>query len=190
MLKKFWNDPVWSKVIGGVILAAILAIGGLLAPVRTFLLTGSPVPHWMAVLLFLILGFEMVILLALVSTRTVRITPVGEVDIVEHPGAHFPLKVYRTMRNDSTDCVEVLLKDYVAKAVSLKKFVTGVLQVKLREFCPVEEGVERIPVLPGQQFKAWVGADEKFTKVQLEQLRGKIGTLVFAVNGRRVEMHL
>ena len=67
----------------------------------------------------------------------------------------------------------------------------SVLQVKLREWYPDKEGVDRVSVLPGQQFKAWVGADDKkFTKDQLERLRGQIGNLVLKVNGQRVDISL
>lgn len=57
MLKKFWNDPVWSKVIAGTILAAgaVLGtyfldwwpvIGHLLRVVYSFARSSTQVPNW------------------------------------------------------------------------------------------------------------------------------------------------
>lgn len=198
MLKKIWYDPVWSKVIATIIFAALAALAGLSwNPIGTFLLSASLVPHWLLGLLCLVAACIAVILLTAAKPKTpdtpVHITPVGETIIGEdkNPGRGFPLKVYRVMRNDSNHCADVQIADYRAATVTLKEFVTGVLQVKLREWYPDKEGVERVPVLPGQQFKAWVGADDrKFTKDQLERLRGQIGTLVLKVNGQRVDISL
>jgi hypothetical protein len=194
MLKKIWHDPVWSKVIAAGIVAAVAAGAGIISlPIGQFLLTASPVPHWLLGLLGLI-AFSAVMLAA--RRPGVRITPVGDSEPRDDktpttPPRTYPLKVYRVMRNDSTQPIEARIFDYRPGTVTLKKFVTGVLQVQLREWCPDEHGLDRIPVLPGQQFRAWVGVDEnKFTKDQLDRLRGQIGTLVLVVNGRRINIAL
>jgi len=62
MLKKLWNDQVWSKVIGGVILAAILAVvsyfGNWWLTIRSwvansydFLFRTTPIPIWLLAVL-------------------------------------------------------------------------------------------------------------------------------------------
>lgn len=62
MIKELWRDPVWSKVIAGVILAALLAagsyllnwwpaIGSLLGTALVFLLSTSSLPNWLIGLL-------------------------------------------------------------------------------------------------------------------------------------------
>lgn len=73
VLKKIWNDPVWSKVIA----AGIVAAGGLfstyrlnwwpgwitrrLASLWAYLLSPSTVPHWLLVLLGLV-GIPIIVL--------------------------------------------------------------------------------------------------------------------------------
>jgi hypothetical protein len=56
---------------------------------------------------------------------------------------------------------------------------------------PPLDGESRIAVLHGQPFHAWLGLDEKrVTKEQLEQHRGKFGTLVLIVNGKSIDLPL
>lgn len=202
VLKRLWNDPVWSKVIAGLILAALTAIAGLSwQPLGIWLLGATPTPNWILFMMCLVLVCETTILLAIARRRApnppavpIHVVPIGDTDVVEDktPGRGYPLKAYRTMRNDSIQPVDVRVADYRVGTVDLKKFVTDVLQVKLREWFPDKgDGLERVAVLPGQQFKAWVGADEKkYTKDQLDRLRGRIGTLVLMVNGERVDIPL
>jgi len=193
MLKKIWRDPVWSKVIAAGIITAITATAGIIwPPVRGFLLTASLVPYWLFGLLGLVVVCAIVIVLD-ANRPKVHVTPVGDVEVGEDktPGRSFPLKVSCVIRNDSSQSIDVQVFDYTPGTVTLKKFVTDVLQVKLREWYPDKHGVERLAVLPGQQFKAWVGADEsRFTKDQLDRLRGQIGSLVLLVNGRRIDISL
>lgn len=62
MLKKLWNDPVWSKVIAGVILAigATFAtfffdwssmIGKFVAQCYAFIVATTPIPNWVLLLI-------------------------------------------------------------------------------------------------------------------------------------------
>jgi hypothetical protein len=56
---------------------------------------------------------------------------------------------------------------------------------------PEVHGESRVAVLSGQQFQAWLGFDEKkVTEEQLEQHRGKNGTLALIVNGQTVNFSL
>lgn len=103
----------------------------------------------------------------------------------EGKGIEYPLKCYVQLRNDSPECADIRISEFKPKAVTLKKFPVDVLQVKLREWSPKDEGVDHVAILPGQLFRAWIGADEsKFTHDQLRELRGRIGTIVFFVNGQ------
>jgi hypothetical protein len=95
----------------------------------------------------------------------------------------YPLKCYVTLQNLSSECADIRLSDYKPNTVTLKRLSLDVLQVKLREWYPTQHGVDRVAVLPMQQFQAWVGIDErKYNKQQLDSLIGKIGDLVFIVN--------
>ena len=127
---------------------------------------------------------------ALPVVSGVRIRLISE-DVEYQPTATFPLKVRCTMRNDSGALADVQLSEYKASAVTLKKFVTDVLQIKLRKWYPPDEGVERVAVLVGQVFKLWVGVDEgKFNEHSVNQLKGQMGTLVLTVNGEEVDVPL
>jgi TIR domain len=96
----------------------------------------------------------------------------------------YPLKCYVQLRNDSASCIDVHLAGYIPNTVTLKQFVSGVLQVKLGEWYPRPDGVDHVAVLPGQLFRAWVGLDEsKFTEDEVRGRSGQIGTLVLTVNG-------
>lgn len=76
MLKKLWHDPVWSKVIAGLILAAGAgttgyflhwwrAIGATVGPCYTLLLAATSVPNWI-LFLFGLLSLPTVILLGVI----------------------------------------------------------------------------------------------------------------------------
>jgi hypothetical protein len=55
----------------------------------------------------------------------------------------YPLKCYVEMRNESPQSVEVWIPDFDANLVTLKNFVSGVLQVKLdSSWCSSPSGVE------------------------------------------------
>ena len=103
----------------------------------------------------------------------------------------YPLKCYVQLRNNSATCADISLFEYTPNTVTLKAFVLDVLQLKMRDWTPSDQGLDRLAVLPHQLFRAWIGVDEnKFNADQLERLRGKIGTLVFLVNGERVNIDL
>ena len=83
------------------------------------------------------------------------------------------------------------LFEFKSRAVTLKQFPVGVLQLKMHEWCPKDEGTEHIAVLPGQSFRAWVGLDDsKFSHEQVMRLCGELGTLVFSVNGEPFNVDL
>lgn len=110
----------------------------------------------------------------------------------EHTGATFPLKHYVLMKNDSRRMMDVRLASYDAVTITLKRFATNTLQIQVGgEWCPVQHGAERLAILPGQYFRAWVGVDEsKFTKAQVDGLAGKIGKLSLKVNWRSFSFDL
>ncbi len=98
----------------------------------------------------------------------------------------YPLKAVAIIRNESPVMLDVRMFEFIPSAVSLKKFVADVIKLKLRDnWYPSGYELDQVAVLPGQLFKAWLGIDEaKFTKSQLETLKGNIGTLVLLINGK------
>jgi hypothetical protein len=108
------------------------------------------------------------------------------------PSLGFPLKMHVEMRNDHSRCINVRLSEYVSGFATVKNLPLDVLQIKYSgTWLPEKKTEERVAVLPRQQFRAWLGFDEsKFTKEQLEQHRGKIGTLILGVNGKTVNIPL
>jgi hypothetical protein len=63
ILKRIWHDPVCSKVIAGIILAALTAMVGLSwKPLGTMLLATSPTPNWLLIVLGIIIVVEGLIL--------------------------------------------------------------------------------------------------------------------------------
>jgi len=81
--------------------------------------------------------------------------------------------------------------EYRPGTVTLKSFRLDVLQLQARTWLPIDHGLERVAVLPGQLFQAWIGVDEgKFSAGLVNEQRGRIGTLVFSVNGKRVDIGL
>lgn len=82
MLKKIWNDPVWSKVISAAILGAVAlasayflnwwpTIGTLLATGVTFISASSSIPNWLIGLLAL-LTIPTIFILAVFCWEAVR----------------------------------------------------------------------------------------------------------------------
>lgn len=58
----------------------------------------------------------------------------------------FPLKCYVTLQNASGECSEVRLATYRDQSVTLKQFVTDVLQIKFQNWAPSSDGADRIAV--------------------------------------------
>lgn len=108
------------------------------------------------------------------------------------PGLTYPLKYRVRMRNDSIGCVDVQVSRFEPEKVTVKRQVTSVLQIKLDEdLWPDKKGVDRIAVLPGRQFQAWIGIDEtKFDQSKVELLKGHIGRLLLLVNGQTIDIKL
>jgi hypothetical protein len=193
MLKKIWHD-VLSRVIAGVIFALLATVW---AAVHfdwwPRLLNTYPIPFWMLVLIALTF-FSFCFLF---SRRRPEFKPIiTKIDVLAVPPdkgltLSFPLKCYVQLRNDSVIYADVTLVEYRPGAVTLKTFVVDALQLKLRNWAPTDHSLERIAVLPGQLFRAWVGVDDsKFNAGQVNEQRGRIGTLVFSVNGKRVDINL
>jgi len=107
-------------------------------------------------------------------------------------GMGFPLKLHMQLRNDSSEAVDVQLKEYIPKLITTKGLPLEVLQIRIGGTWQAQpQGVSRIAVFPEQQFQAWIGLDEgKFNKGQIEEHRGNIGTLVLFVNGHDVRIPL
>jgi hypothetical protein len=162
-LKGVWEDSVWSKVIGGLIVAAILSF---------FALLNSGVRAWF-------------------KKRMLPNVTVTQIRVSDQPGKMYPIKIYIELRNDFRKCIEVSLSKYEPKAVTLKRFVPTTLQLSFSSWVPELEGVDRVALLPGQLCRAWVAADEsKFTAEQVEGLLGNIGAFGLKVNGKEFTVQL
>jgi hypothetical protein len=99
-----------------------------------------------------------------------------------------------TLRNDSKECAEVRLSEYKPKAVPAKDFPLNILQVRFgQQWYPQPDGVERVALLPSQLCRAWIGLNEQLFKAEQARrllLTAKVGTVVFLVNGRPVNVEL
>ena len=187
-VERLWYDPVWSKVIATGIIAIIGSIlvwaGAYFGSVMTVLAVG------LAAVFGIGIGFILFRSREIHPDANVKMLEIGIAPFAKD--ANFPLKCRIQFRNDSVECADVRIYDYKPCTVTLKQFVVDVLQLRLREeWCPRDEGLDHIAVLPGQRFRAWVGPDEtKFTEDQARQLIGKIGTLVLRVNSQNVSFEI
>jgi hypothetical protein len=175
-----WNDPVWSKVIGGLIVALVLAI---LAAMR-----GDRFKRAMRILF----GHEEIPKAEPSSKPKITLINVEcpPIDLNPSQPITYPLKVYVEMRNDSAYAIDVRVLDYKRNAVQAKHVVLGALQVKFNRWFPGPDSAERIAAHPGQLFRAWIPVDEtgSFSNSVVKSLRGKIGTLVLSVNEQEVSV--
>jgi hypothetical protein len=126
-----------------------------------------------------------------VSPPRIKIAPaivkVGDwvLDGTADPKLGYPLKIRMQFRNDSPATVDVRMSHYTANRGPLREpFPLAVLQLKLGgDWLPTQKLEERIAVLPGQHFRAWVGIDhQKMTKQQLEEYKGQVGTIALVAN--------
>ena len=173
MLAYLWNDPVWNKVIAGIILLVVTAAGARIANI-----------HWWSAIMRWVFR---------VLSRRYR--PAANIRVIdarpEEAGIGYPLKYRITMLNNTAVAAEVRVAEYRPKRVTLKRLVLEVLQLWFGEWLPDRDGVDRIAVYPQQQFRAWIGIDEsKFNAQQVEALRGQIGTLVLSIDGEAVSIDL
>jgi hypothetical protein len=161
-----WNDPVWSKVIGGLIVIAVSGILGLLGKV-----SGFPKRFWQPAL---------------------RKTHAYVSDQSETADIEYPLKYYIEAINDSRKCVAVRVSDYASNAVTLQKFVPNTLQAMMPDgWHPRPNTTDSVALLPNQRCRAWIGIDAtKFTKNQVEALEGRIGTLTLTANEKKISFEL
>lgn len=187
------DSPSWFANKGQVVQAGIAAIAAIFSGINAS--KGAQVdPFGAGAILFYIL-IALVLVSAAQLLRTWRRRPnlkVIDAHVRAVSGLTYPLKYRVRMRNDSAGCIDVQVSRFEAKKVTVKRQVTSVLQVKLDEdLWPDKKGVDRIAVLPGQQFQAWIGIDEtKFDPSKVELLRGDIGQLILLVNGQTIEIKL
>ena len=73
-----------------------------------------------------------------------------------------------------------------------KQLVTEVLQLKVSSsWLPQQEGVPRVAILPGQEFRGWIAANDNiFKKEQIERLIGNLGAIVLFVDGKVIEVKI
>jgi hypothetical protein len=188
--RRIWNDPVWSKVIAGGILAGLATLGGLLtrATSRFFWIV---VPLWGVVVVAASAFVTSVLLLRKRRRETYGFDPNLKLLGVEVPNADpnqkwtFPVKCYFKFRNDSAGCVDVKISEFEPQAIILKSQAIAVLQVQFhQEWLPADHGMDRVSVLPGQLLQGWIAPDEaKFSSQNARDLLGKLGTLHLLVNG-------
>jgi hypothetical protein len=165
-LHDIWIDPVLSKVIGALI---VIALGGIYGVVGK--LSGLPKRFWEPAL---------------------RKTHAYASDQSKVVGIGYPLKYYVELINDSRKCVAVRVSDFVPNAVTVQKFIPNTLQAMMSgDWLPSPESIDSVALLPNQRCRAWVGLDAtKFTKNQVETLKGKIGTLTLTANGKKIPFEL
>jgi hypothetical protein len=185
-----------GQIIQIVLAALATGIAGFLAWPRfreNALLSGGAVLFYVLVLLVVV---SLVTMLALSRQKPATASVAPQVEHIEtliryNTGRDYPLKCYAQMRKDSAGSIDVRVIRFTPKSATLKKFVTGILQVRFADWCPQAQGVDRLAVLPGQYFQAWIGLDEsKFTEEAARGLRGRIGTLVLTANGHHVDINL
>jgi hypothetical protein len=188
MIKRIWNDAVGSKVIAWAIQLCLAAV---FAPPLYW--TWKTFGGWQAILLTVGVVAVFILLWDVRNRNTPRIEQVGDVDVTFDEGAVFRLKCWVRLRNDAAKCADVQIINYMQKMVNLR-FVTNVLQLNVgNDWYPPtgKPGADRLPVLPGQLFQAWVGVDERrHSKNEVQALRGQIGTLIFRVNGKRLNVDI
>jgi hypothetical protein len=113
--------------------------------------------------------------------------------VVEEPGARYPLKIRYQMKNMSTTCADVTMQDCrLNNPVMLKQVISEVLQLKhYAQWDPNPDGVTRVALLPGQEFRGWVAANNTiFSKEQVERLIGNLGTVGLIVDGTSFEVKI
>jgi hypothetical protein len=168
-----------------------LGLGGV---VRAFLVPKVPaewlLPIWL-LSSFIILALIQWGVSLFVAKRSdaAKITKLS--DRIEWNGgnAAFPLTLRIQLRNDSGTAVGLELKEYRKNRVALaaKGLPPQALQIQFGNDWLPRGCADKIAVLPEQQFQAFIGLDEtSFGKADVERHRGKIGTLIFRVNGREI----
>lgn len=100
------------------------------------------------------------------------------------PYAHrFPFKCTVTLRNESPETIDVRAIRYEQELIGLKDFSSQALKIKFDStWCPSEESVTRLAVLPSQEFRVWVGLDERLDENYIRERHGRMGKLILSVN--------
>jgi hypothetical protein len=174
ILAKIWSDPVWSKVVAGLIVALIVWL-------IPFTRSRVAAAFW-----------------ALLHPQKPDVEPVVKVThvIATPPDGStriFPLKLYVTFRNDSEVMADVRVLSYKSEVFKQRELAEGVLTVELLQdnFYPRDFAVNRIAVLPKQRFKAWIGLDEVINEAsKINSFTGVLGTLTLSINGKTVPFDL
>jgi hypothetical protein len=113
--------------------------------------------------------------------------------VVEATNATYPLKIRYQMRNTSLRCADVTTQGYkLTNPLISKQVVSEVLQLKVNsKWSPEPDGVPRIAILPGQEFRGWIAANDGiFKKEQIEKQIGKLGAIVLLVDGNVVAVNI
>ncbi|MGA2675255.1 MAG: hypothetical protein ABSE99_18760 [Terracidiphilus sp.] len=199
-VKNLWNDPVLSKVIGGLITGGILALCAELVPsiwgIRFTL--KYCVPLWLVIALCLVVFILSILLAPRSSLKTdgisLQLKHMGTSAPDPDPNykIDFPLKCWWTFRNDSESAIDVTFWEFVGRSVKVKSQAVGILQVQMiQQWLPVDHGVAHVAVLPGQLFKGWIAPDEaQYTAAQIRSHFGHLGTLTLKINGKLMEFEL
>lgn len=194
---RVWHDPVWSKVIAGMILAALAATAGTFEN-RRYTFLEVAVPLWLVIVTATGTFVFSTLLLSKILRAAYGFAPQPKFIGVDVPDPNpdqkltFPVKCYFTFRNDSHGCIDVAVSDFQPEAVVTKNIAVAVLQVQMNQnWLPWDHGMDRVAVLPGKLFRGWVPADDsRFTAAQVRNLRGKLGTLTLTVNGKQLNFKL
>lgn len=103
----------------------------------------------------------------------------------------YPLKCHVILQNVASEAADVRLIEFRPKDITLKRFLLEVLQIGFgQRWFPPEE-VAEVAVYSNQLLSAWIGVDEtKFTELQVNQAKGRIGTLIFSVNNQNIAIDL
>jgi hypothetical protein len=197
-IERYWRDrPVTTAIVVNLLTAAVWDFGRkVLAPVVEAISAVAWVGfgEWLHDLGWLAFLLAVVNWLMFGRGRPTHPPKIRlmDVSVRSQAGVSYPLKCVVQMRNESRQSVVVQLSWYVPGFVTLKKFLPAVLQVKLQdEWCPSTKGTDRVAVMPGQYFQAWIGVDDAvFSEEQVQSLIGRIGTLTLTVDGSDVLLRL
>lgn len=203
--KKVWTDPVWSKVIAGIILGILGVVAGIISKnwdaARKYL--SYPIGAWLVVV-FCAIAFVVGILVLrrVISgkdeggpyrfTSQLKCMSVSVSDPNPELNLIFPLKVFWTFRNDSIGCIDVSFDDYKPLNVTCQSLPMAVLQIQMNQkWLPSDFGVSEIAVRPRQLFKGWIPVDPSlYSATQVRGHIGKLGTIVLKVNGQLQQFDL
>ena len=156
-LHDVWNDPVWSKVIGGVITAGILALSRVLKWPKRFWPPALRETH----------------AYASDQSATGAMYPLKYyLEVINDS------KKCVAVRVSDYEPDNIKLQKFVPGTLQL--MLEG-------NWFPTPNSTEMLALLPNQRCRAWIGVDAKnFTQADLQRFKGKIGTLTLTANGKKI----